>query len=72
MNGPINLNDGWLSPIHNSANGVHADFNTFDGQKYHVPYQGQTTLDMFSKPSYDTYNTISQNGLGTLRHDKAF
>jgi len=72
----IDLQNGWISPIHNSSNGVHADFHPFDGSpKIHIPYSGQTTLDMFnigSKPNYGTYDNITNNNLGTLKPDKSF
>ena len=68
----INLNNGWLSPIHYSLNnGIHADLNSYNGaDKIHIPYQGQTTLDMYrigGRPNYDTFNIISKNNFGTLK-----
>ena len=65
---------GWLSPIHHSDNGVHADFTPYDGSpKIHIPYNGQTTLGMFSneigRPSYDL---IRQFDLGTLKPNQGF
>lgn len=75
MGDPIFLKNGFITPIHNSLNGVHADFHPYSGGKLHVPYSGQTTLDMFgigSKPNYGTYNTISKHNLGSLNPDKAF
>lgn len=43
------MSNPW-SPVHWSPqNGVHSD-RFMDGQKYHQPYYGQTTLDTFSKP----------------------
>lgn len=69
---PIYLRPGWMSPIHYSAiNGVHADLNPYNGaSKIHIPYQGQTTLDMYrigGIPNYNTFNNISQNNFGTLK-----
>lgn len=44
------------------------------GTKYHVPYEGQTTLDMFTKSSTlaNQMERISNYGLGTFRADKAY
>lgn len=76
MSGRIDLANGWLSPIHTSSgNGLHIDYNPYEGGKLHIPYEGQTTLDMFSKPSYENtlsaLNSVSTYGLGTFRADKA-
>lgn len=68
----IDLSCGSLSPIHWSAqNGVHADLKTSIG-KSHIPYIGQTTLDMF--PGYESsrslpqqLNVINQYQLGSFR-----
>ena len=65
----VNLNDGWLTPIHRSREyGIHANINPYNGgDTIHIPYNGQTTLDMYSiggRPNYNTYNVISQNNLG--------
>jgi hypothetical protein len=44
------------------------------GTKYHVPYEGQTTLDMFTKSSNltDQLRRISDYNLGTFRADKSY
>lgn len=60
------------SPVHWSGrNGVHAD-RIIDGQTYHLPYSGQTTLDTFTNPSYR--NDLKLRSLGgdppSLRHGK--
>ena len=72
MSTPIRLSSGGvLSPIHCSrANGVHADIDIPNGDRIHVGYVGQTTLDMFrigGKPNYGTYGNVSARGLGTLK-----
>lgn len=76
MSESVKLINGELTPIHFSENGVHADFKPYDGsEKIHIPYEGQTTLDMFrigQTPSYDTYKTISEHNLGSLQSDKSF
>jgi hypothetical protein len=62
-----------MTPIHWSAqNGVHADLHTPSGSKIHIPYVGQTTLDMFpgferSRSLPQQLSAINQHGLGTLR-----
>ena len=68
----IDLSCGRMSPIHWSAqHGVHADLNSPSG-KAHVPYMGQTTLDMF--PGFEStrslpeqLGSINQYNLGTFR-----
>lgn len=66
----IDLNCGRLSPIHwSDKNGVHADLTGPYG-KIHVPYMGQTTLDMFELSSQrdlgQQLERINKFGLGTL------
>lgn len=48
----IDLKSGRLSPIHWSENnGAHADLTPPGMPKIHIPYVGQTTLDMFGPSS---------------------
>jgi len=61
-------------PIH--ANGNTAphitirDFNApLGGGSYHVPYQGQTTLNMWMNG--ESFGHVSQNNLGSLNHGQA-
>ncbi|MCC6679187.1 MAG: hypothetical protein IT436_18835 [Phycisphaerales bacterium] len=71
----LDLNSGRLSPIHwSSKNGVHADLTGpgVPGGKAHVPYYGQTTLDMFpgaesSRSLSDQLRRINDHGLGGFR-----
>jgi hypothetical protein len=76
-NNGLVLKNGVLTPIHNSQyGGVHADLEPSDGSpKLHIPYSGQTTLDMFrigTRPSYETYTKISELNLGSLMAEKSF
>lgn len=64
-------------PIHITPGGdvqPHLTVQDVNGQMWHVPYQGQTTLDMFTRPNFDPrpqWNNIAQNNLGILRADLA-
>lgn len=58
-----------VSPVHwSEKNGVHADYNPGGLKKshIHVPYNGQTTLDVFIKPSYQNDLKLKKLG-GTLK-----
>ena len=55
-----------VSPVHWSRqHGVHADYNS-GGKHLHIPYVGQTTLDVFTKPSYKNDLKLKRLG-GTLK-----
>ena len=61
-------------PVHGYPRSpLHIDVRK-DGHKYHVPYEGQTTLDMFTKSStlHDQLRRINDYNLGTFRADKAY
>lgn len=64
-NGPPLIGGSPLSPVHWSPTaGVHADIG-FGADKIHVPFEGQTTLDVFGiggRPSYG--NDLRLGGLG--------
>jgi len=64
-------------PIHVTPGGdmrPHLTVKDSGGTTWHVPYQGQTTLDMFTQPNYDPrpqFDRIASNNLGVLRSDLA-
>jgi len=59
-----------VSPVHRSnANGVHADYYGVNGSKEHIPFVGQTTLDVFTRPSYEN-DVVLKNMGGVLKGDK--
>ena len=59
-------------PIHLTPGGdtrPHLTMTDSTGRTCHVPYIGQTTLDMFQKPNFDPrpqFENIARNNLGTL------
>lgn len=60
-----------MGPIHATpgGDGPHLTVRDGVGQKWHVPYRGQTTLDMFRRPDFDPrpqFQNIRDNSLGTL------
>lgn len=61
-NGPIHSTPG--DPM-----GPHLSCRDCYGQPWHVPYYGQTTLDMFQPPNFDPrpqWDNIARNNLGYL------
>ncbi|MBI4021301.1 MAG: hypothetical protein HY369_03595 [Candidatus Aenigmarchaeota archaeon] len=68
----VDVGGGFLTPIHWSArNGVHADFHRPGLPMEHIPYQGQTTLDMFgsgvTRSLPEQLGYINTYNLGSLR-----
>ena len=61
-----------MGPIHVTPGGdmrPHLTVRDFGGQTWHVPYYGQTTLDMFRLPNFDPrpqFNNIARHNLGYL------
>lgn len=59
-------------PIHQTPGsnmGPHLTAQSVDGTMWHVPYYGQTTLDMYQPPTFDPrpqWNNIAQNNMGYL------
>lgn len=48
----------------------HVTFQDYGQQcTWHVPYAGQTTLNMWNRG--ETFDHINRHGLGTLNHDEA-
>ena len=62
-------------PIHAFGNdGPHLSGHDCNGGAWHIPYVGQTTLDMFERPCFDPrpqFNNIANNNLGYLDATKA-
>jgi len=64
-------------PIHSTPGGdvrPHLTVQDCSGQTWHVPYQGQTTLDMYRKPDFNPlpqWQNVASHNLGTLRADQA-
>ena len=59
-------------PIHATPGGdmrPHLTGSDAAGQMWHVPYHGQTTLDMYDRPNFDPrpqWGNIVDNQLGSL------
>ena len=59
----------WVSPVHHSeSNGVHVDVHHPDGTKDHAPFSGQTTLDTYTRPSYENDRRLADLG-GSIRNE---
>lgn len=61
-NGPIHITPGGDTRPHLAGRDA-------DGRTWHIPYHGQTTLDMFERPTFDPrpqFDNIRDNNLGYL------
>jgi hypothetical protein len=63
-------------PIHSTpgGQGPHLTIRDSEGKTFHVPYVGQTTLDMFQKPDFDPrpqFRNIVEHDLGYLDSTRA-
>ena len=63
-------------PIHSTpgGDGPHLTGKDQAGHTWHIPYRGQTTLDMFRKPDFDPrpqFQNIRDHNLGTLYYPGA-
>lgn len=67
-----NFNFTPSGPIHITPGGdtrPHLSGHDCNGGAWHVPYVGQTTLDMYTRPTFDPrpqFENIINNGLGYL------
>lgn len=65
-----------MGPIHSTpgGDGPHLTIRNGEGRTFHVPYVGQTTLDMFQKPTFDPrpqFKNIAERDLGHLDATRA-